>query len=163
MTLLAIMIFIWVFLTGELTWGNVGFAAILSISLLYLIRSQDESQPVITLKRDRNALKYIWTLISFAGFFFKELLFAGLSVFRLILIPSEVRPGVVAVPLDIKSDAEITLLANLITLTPGTLTLDVSTDKKVIYVHAIQMDDADSFREEIKSGFEKRVSELMNP
>jgi len=163
MTLLAIMIVIWVFLTGELTWGNVGFAAILSIILMYLTRSTQENQSVISINRDRNLFRYIWRLIRFTGFFFKELLFAGMSVFRLILVPSEVRPGVVAVPLDIKSDAEITLLANLITLTPGTLTLDVSTDKKVIYVHAIQMDDADSFRQEIKNGFEKRVSELMNP
>ena len=157
MALLAIMIFIWVFLTGELTWGNVGFAAILSIILLYLTRTSEENQRFIRIKRNQNVFKYILVLLRFVGFFFKELILAGFSVFKLILVPAKIRPGVVAVPLDIKSDAEITLLANLITLTPGTLTLDVSTDKKVIYVHAIQMKDANSFRAEIKNGFESTL------
>ena len=128
-----------------------------------MTRTSEENQSIISLKREQNLFKYVWVLLRFAGFFFKELLFAGVSVFRLILLPSEVRPGVVAVPLDITSDAEITLLANLITLTPGTLTLDVSTDKKVIYVHVIQMEDPDAFRNDIKNGFEKRVREVMNP
>ena len=110
-----------------------------------------------------NLFKYLWTLIDFVTFFFRELFMAGISVFRAILNPSRLKPGVIAVPLDIKSDAEITLLANLITLTPGTLTLDVSTDKRVIYIHTIGFKDVESFRKEIKGGFEKRVIEVMNP
>ena len=71
------------------------------------------------------------------------------------------RPGVVAIPLDAETDAEITLLANLITLTPGTLSLDVSDDRRVLYIHAMYVDDVEELRRSIKDGFEKRVMELL--
>jgi multicomponent Na+:H+ antiporter subunit E len=71
------------------------------------------------------------------------------------------RPAIVAVPLDLTSDFQITLLANLITLTPGTLSLDISDDKKILYVHGMYVDDVDEFRRSIKQGFEKRVQELF--
>ena len=69
-------------------------------------------------------------------------------------------PGIVGVPLDIKSDAEITMLANLITLTPGTLSLDVSEDKKVLYVHSMYITNREDFINGIKNGFEKRIKQL---
>ena len=62
-------------------------------------------------------------------------------------------------PLDLKSDAGITVLANLITLTPGTLSLDVSPDRKTLFVHALHVEDPDAFRREVKEGFERRVKE----
>jgi multicomponent Na+:H+ antiporter subunit E len=73
------------------------------------------------------------------------------------------RPGVVAIPLDVQTDAEITLLANLITLTPGTLSLDVSTDRRVLYIHVmyIDNDDVEAVRRKIKEGFERRVLEVL--
>ena len=67
----------------------------------------------------------------------------------------------VAIPLDAETDAEITLLANLITLTPGTLSLDVSDDRRVLYIHAMYVDDVEELRRSIKDGFEKRVMELL--
>jgi multicomponent Na+:H+ antiporter subunit E len=73
------------------------------------------------------------------------------------------RPGVIAVPLDAKTDAEITLLANLITLTPGTLSLDLSPDRGVLYVHTmyIDQDDVERARRQIKDNLERRVLELL--
>ncbi|MEM8857668.1 MAG: Na+/H+ antiporter subunit E [Chloroflexota bacterium] len=162
MLLLIAMTFIWVFLTGELTLGNVGFGFILSFLLLFIGGPRMDVN-YFRRKPGFRIFSYSWKLISFVGFFFKELLFAGVTVFASIIKPSILKPGVVAVPLSIKTDAEITLLANLITLTPGTLTLDVSTDHKVMYVHSIQVDDPDEFRKDIKDGFEKRVREIMNP
>jgi multicomponent Na+:H+ antiporter subunit E len=50
------------------------------------------------------------------------------------------RPGVIAMPLEAKTDGEITMVANLISLTPGTLSLDVSDDRKVLYIHAMFLD-----------------------
>ena len=66
-----------------------------------------------------------------------------------------------AIPLDARSDAEITLLANLITLTPGSLYLDVSQNRCVMYVHTMHVDDLDAFRRSIKDGFERRVMEVL--
>jgi multicomponent Na+:H+ antiporter subunit E len=79
-----------------------------------------------------------------------------------VITPSQyMRPGVVAIPLTAKTDNEITMLANLISLTPGTLSLDVSDDRSVLYIHAMYVDDPDELRHEIKAGFERRVLEVL--
>ena len=76
---------------------------------------------------------------------------------------SYVCPGVVAIPLDARTDAEITLLANLITLTPGSVSLDLSEDRRVLYVHAMYIDggDVEAYRRSVKEGLERRVLELL--
>ncbi len=100
--------------------------------------------------------------IGFAAFFLWELLLSNLRVAWDVLTPRAYRrPGVVAVPLDADTDAEITLLANLVTLTPGSLSLDVSPDRRTLYVHAMFVDDPEKVRREIKDGFERRVLELL--
>lgn len=76
---------------------------------------------------------------------------------------SYVCPGVVAIPLDARTDAEIALLANLITLTPGSVTLDLSEDRRVLYVHAMYIDggDVEAYVRSVKEGLERRVLELL--
>ena len=76
---------------------------------------------------------------------------------------SYVCPGVVAIPLDARTDAEITLLANLITLTPGSVSLDLSEDRRVLYVHAMYIDggDVEAYVRSVKEGLERRVLELL--
>ncbi len=95
------------------------------------------------------------------AYFVWELVLANLKVARDVLMPvKRLRPAVVAVPLDLETDWQITLLAILITLTPGTLSLDVSTDRRVLFIHAMHVDDPDALRREIKSGFERRIRRL---
>jgi multicomponent Na+:H+ antiporter subunit E len=101
-------------------------------------------------------------VVRFALFFIYELFKANLRVAYDVVTPSQyMRPGVIAIPLSVKTDTEITLLANLISLTPGTLSLDVSDDKSVLYLHAMFVDDPDELRHEIKAGFERRVIEVL--
>jgi multicomponent Na+:H+ antiporter subunit E len=103
-----------------------------------------------------------WRFVAFVGFYFWKLLLANLRVAYDVLTPRHyMRPGVVAIPLDARTDGEITLLANLMTLTPGTLSLDVSTDRRVLYLHALYIDDPEALRREIKEDYERRVLELM--
>jgi multicomponent Na+:H+ antiporter subunit E len=71
------------------------------------------------------------------------------------------KPGVIAVPLDAKSDSEITLLSVLVTLTPGTLSIDVSADRRFLYVHTLFIDDLEEARRSIKTGIERRLLEVM--
>ncbi len=159
MTLLVLLMIIWVALSGELSWANVGFGFVLAGILLF-VGGRAMQVNYFTL-RGGNQFIRLWHFITFTLFFLKELILASFSVFFAILVPSRLQPGVVAVPLDIRSNSEITLLANLITLTPGTLSLDVSTDRRVIYVHTIRVDDPEEFRRSIKNGFERRVMELF--
>ena len=95
-------------------------------------------------------------------FFIYELIVSSLRVVWDVLTPAvRSRPGIVAVPMDAKTDMEIMLLANLISLTPGTLSLDVSPDRRVLYVHAMFIDDPRSTTDEIKQGMERRLMEVM--
>src|SRR5699024_7238650 len=71
----------------------------------------------------------------------------------LILTPPwHMKPGVIALPLEARTELEITLVANLISLTPGTLSLDVSDDRKVLYIHAMFLDDEEELRRNLKIG-----------
>lgn len=100
-------------------------------------------------------------LVRLVLFFLKELLVANLRVAYDVLTPTHhMRPGVISIPLDVRSDAEITLLGNLITLTPGTLTLDVSPDHKTMYIHAMYIEDVGKLRRQIKDGLERRILEV---
>ena len=100
-------------------------------------------------------------------FYLKELLTASLRVAYEVLTPQDhMKPAVVAIPLDAKTDFEITLLANFITLTPGTLSIDVSKDRKTLYVHEVYVEagDTERVKRQIKEGFEKKILKITrNP
>lgn len=100
--------------------------------------------------------------VRLAGFFVWDLAASCVQVAHDVLTPRHrSRPGVIGVPLDAATPLEITTVANLITLTPGTLTLDVSEDRRTLWVHAMFVEDADALRRELKEGMEKRVLEVF--
>lgn len=95
-------------------------------------------------------------------YFTKELVMSNVQVAVYALSPMErLRPAIVRVPLTVKTDMEILLLANLITLTPGTLSLDVSPDKSALFVHVIHTESPDETIAGIKTGFENRVRRIF--
>lgn len=107
-------------------------------------------------------LRKAWLFIRFAGFYLKELILANVRVAHdAVTPPHYMRPAILAIPLDAKTDLEILALANLITMTPGSLSVDVSTDRRVLYVHGMYVDDAAAFRADIKNRLERRVLELL--
>ena len=144
----------WVALTGNSDPVNFIEGFVLGYVILWL--SRRVYGPSIYFSTVPKAIRLI-------GFTVWELVVASLRVAYLVLSPSmPVRPGIVAIPLDVKSDVAITSLANLISLTPGTLSLDVSDDLRVLYIHAMYIEgDPSSVRREIKAGFEKRVKEVF--
>ncbi len=96
------------------------------------------------------------------AYFLYELTVSGLQVAWDVITPGhQSRPGIIAVPLDIEEPIQITVLANLISLTPGSLSLDVSPDGRTLYVHEMFVDDPDETRRRIKEGFERLVGEAM--
>jgi multicomponent Na+:H+ antiporter subunit E len=100
--------------------------------------------------------------IGFVLFYAREVILANLRVAYDVVTPTHhMHPGIVAVPLDARTDVEITLLANLITMTPGTLSMDVSDDRSVLYVHGMFVGDPDEFAATVKHDFERRVLELL--
>ncbi len=144
----------WVALTGQFTPANLALGFALGYVMLWV--AQRAGKPLGYFTKVRQVL-------GFAAFFVWAMIQANLQVTYYILAPHrKMRPGVIAVPLDVRTDMEITLLANLITLTPGTLSLDVSADRRVMYIHSMTLgDDTEQFRRQIKDGFERRVLEVL--
>lgn len=100
--------------------------------------------------------------LGLAGYFLYQLLVSNLRVLWDVITPRQgSRPGIVGLPLAARTDLEITLVANLVSLTPGTLSLDVSDDRQTLYVHVMFMDDIDTVRAAIKDGIERRVLEVL--
>lgn len=95
-------------------------------------------------------------------YFIKELWLSSVKVARDAFSPRlALKPCIVKMPLDVQSDLEIFLVANLISLTPGTLTLDVAPDRSFLLIHTIYGEDPDAVIEELKSGMEHRVKEVF--
>src|SRR5215203_5178561 len=109
-----------------------------------------------------TVLSKTWRALELAVFFAWQLLIANLKVAADVVRPrTSIQPAVVAIPLDISSDGEILLLSMLINITPGSVTLDLSEDRRTLYVHVMHMTTAQATRREIKDGFEHRVKLLF--
>ena len=144
---------VWAALTGSFTLANFAFGLLLGVVALYLVREQ--IGPPRSFSRGGR-------ILSLAVLFIYELLLSGWRVARLVMSRKmDLQPGIFAYPLKVDRDFEITLLANLITLTPGTLSVDVSADRRVLFVHAIDCSDADKAVRDIRDGFERKILEAF--
>ncbi|HKL00736.1 MAG TPA: Na+/H+ antiporter subunit E [Desulfotignum sp.] len=100
--------------------------------------------------------------LNLAAYFFGELMVSSLQVAWDVITPGHInRPGIIGVPLTARTDLEIFLVANLLSLTPGTLSVDLSEDKKILYVHVMFLQEIDKTRADIKNGLERRILEVM--
>ena len=105
----------------------------------------------------------VFAAVAFLLWFARELTIANFRMMRFTVSPLRaMTPGIVAVPLDEGlSDLEITTLASLVSLTPGTLSLDVTPDRRTLYVHAMDASDPDAVRADVKDGFEARIKGIL--
>ncbi len=141
---------VWAALQGDITLANLLVGYGVGYVILALLARGGVMRATLT-SRTRYA-------IELAGFFVWELLLANVRVAADVLRPrTGIRPAVVAIPLDITSDGEILLLSMLINITPGSVTIDLSEDRRTLYVHVMHMMNAETTRREIKEGFERRV------
>lgn len=153
--LAVILALVWAAITGSFSLLNLLLGGAVGFAGLWLVR-RDLSRPGF-LRKARRAL-------ALAFLFIYELLLSAVRVAWLVVSPNmkkQLNPGIIAFPLTAKSDTEITLLANLITLTPGTLSVDVSEDRSVIYVHALSVPDKEALIRDIAHGFERKVIEVF--
>jgi multicomponent Na+:H+ antiporter subunit E len=148
-----LLTFVWVALSGSFAFANFLFGFLLSFSIMWIISFGTDN---------RKYFRILPKIVSFILFFLYELIKANIQVAVDVVTPKfYMKPGIVRIPLHANTDMEITLLANLITLTPGTCSLDVSADKKVLYVHAMYVSDREKFIHSIKNGFERRLLEIL--
>ncbi|MBN6889046.1 multicomponent Na+:H+ antiporter subunit E [Cytobacillus horneckiae] len=144
--------FMWMFLTT--TYEPVAFVKgyIFGLLIIFVFRKFFDS---------RFYLYRVFSFIKLALIFIKELIMANIAVVKVVLKPKmDMTPGIFAYPTSLEKDWEITTLANLITLTPGTMVIDISEDKKILFVHAIDIKDAKAEIDGIKESFEKAIMEV---
>ena len=146
-----LLTFVWVALTGKLLFVNFVFGFTLAFMIMWVTERRDH----------QGYFNRIPKILSFFIYFLYELVKANIEVALHVVRPKfHMKPGIVGIPLTASSNFEITMLANLITLTPGTLSIDVSDDRTVLYVHSIFIGDKQRFIAGIKEGFEKRLLEI---
>lgn len=146
---------VWAAITGNFAALNLALGAAIGTATALLLR-QWFAQPV--------ALRRMRRILSLALLFLWELLVSAVRVALIVLRPNlraSLRPAIIAFPLTVKSDGEIALLANLITLTPGTLSVDVAEDRSALYVHVLDLVNREALVAEIAGGFERKVREIF--
>ncbi len=109
--------------------------------------------------------RQIVRFVQYAGVFLKELAVANYQVVKMVIAPElRIKPGFITVPMDAKTDFEVTSLANSITLTPGTISVHVPHEREAIVIHAIDIgDDPDEVRRAIKETLETGILNWTRP
>jgi multicomponent Na+:H+ antiporter subunit E len=144
----------WAALQGEITLANLVIGYVFGYVIVALLARGGVMPSTVTARTAHAA--------SLAGYFVRELVLANVRVAVDVLRPrTTIRPAVLAIPLDVTSDGEILLLSMLINITPGSVTIDLSKDRRTLYVHVMHMTSAEVSRREIKEGFERRVKRLF--
>lgn len=143
----------WAAVTGSFSQLNLLFGFVLGAFALAVIREQVGTT---------GYFERAWKISTLGVLFLYELVMSAVRVLLLVIRPRlDIKPGIFAYPLKVDRDFEITLLANLITLTPGTLSVDVSHDRRTLYVHTIDCSDPDALKRDIASGFERKILEAF--
>ncbi len=142
-----ILAFAWCLLQNEISLRQLLIGSLVGLlAMLFFPRS---------FHQERRYFRKVMLSVRLSFFFVKELLIANWTVVRLVLAPKlTVRPGIVAYPLSLQDDVLITLLANMITLTPGTLSVEVSPDRQFLFIHFLDVADVEEEIRVIKDGFE---------
>ena len=152
-----VLALVWVGLTGELTLATFVVGLLLGVIIINLFGKR-------TLRVLNLNIRHIFPLIQLFFIFLFELLMANLTVLAKVFAPKlNIKPGIIKVPVEVEGPFWITALANMITLTPGTLTVEVSPDNKYFYVHCLNIDNEDSIVSDIKGTFEKKIQEVYKP
>ncbi len=144
---------VWSLMLGSFTPANflVGFA--LGYAVLRLASLRSNRSPYF---------RKVGTTIGFFFYFVWELIKANIKMAIYTVSPLKtLRPGIIAIPLEPgMTEFELTTLANVVTLTPGTLSLDISEDHSTLFVHFMDVDDPEEAVREVKEGFERRLLQV---
>ncbi|WP_044893968.1 Na+/H+ antiporter subunit E [Bacillus alveayuensis] len=144
--------FVWMFLTVSFDGASFLIGYLIGLLIIFILRRFFHS---------RFYLIPLFVIVKLVFIFLKELLLSNIAVVKVVLNRSlDIRPGIFALPTELEKDWEVTVLSLLITLTPGTLVLDVSEDGRTLYIHALDVPDVKETIKAIKESFEKTIMEV---
>ncbi|MFA9558821.1 Na+/H+ antiporter subunit E [Evansella sp. AB-rgal1] len=143
---------IWMLLQNNFTGVDFAIGYIIGLLLLFVLRR------FLTFD---FYFRRVVALIKLILLFIYKLILANIDVIKIVLSPKmDIKPGIIAVPTKLKTDWEVTLLSCLISLTPGTLSMNFSEDGRTIFVHSIHVPDKNEAIKEIRNSFEKAIMEV---
>lgn len=146
--------FVWQALTATFTLPSLMVGLVLGYAALWMV------QPLFG-ERSPYFLR-VWRAIRLVLFFLYELVVSSIRVAWDVVTPTHLsNPAILEMPLDVESDIEILLVTSLISLTPGTLSLDVTPDRKTLIVHAMFAEDPEGLIRDLKNGMERMVKEVF--
>ena len=149
-----ILALIWAALMADFSLASLAIGFAVGFAALALVNP--------LLGGDASYFRKFWAAVRLFGFFYYELIVSSVAVARDVLrITPRNTPAIADMPLDVKSDFQNLLVTNLISLTPGTLSLDVKPDRSAALIHAMFADDPDAVVRDLKAGMETKVREAF--
>lgn len=149
-----LLTFVWVALTGQLNYTNFVFGFIVGFFLLWFLNRKRTS--------NQDYFMRVPKILAFIMYFLYDMLKANIEVAIDVVTPNyNMKPGIIKFEMDAKTDFEITMLANMVAMTPGTLVIDISKDKKYMYIHAMYLKDIARFKRNLKQRTEKKLLEII--
>lgn len=143
---------IWMFLQNSYLLTTFVFGFIIGLFILFVLRRFFEYD---------FYFRRVFAFVKLVGVFLIEMTKANVDMVKVVLQPRlKNKPGIIAVETELETEIEIATLAALITLTPGTVSMDFSADGRTIFVHSIDVDDRDEIIADIRNNFEKAIMEV---
>ena len=144
---------VWLLLNNTLAAGHIVLATFFAITIPLLTSNLQDPQP--SFQRPWLCLKYILRVLG-------DIIIANFEVALLVLGPArKLNPGFVAIPIDIEHKFPITILASTISLTPGTVSAEISSDEHWLYVHVLHLTDTEALISLIKQRYEAPLKEIF--
>jgi len=145
---------VWILLQNNFSAGMAVFGLILGVLIPRL---------TVVWWPDRPVRLHLGQMVGYMLVVLWDILVANVQVAWIVLTKpnSKLRPAWIVVPLDLRQPEAITILAGTITLTPGTVSADLSDEGHSLLVHVLHTDDPDSVRDEIKDRYERRLKEIF--
>lgn len=149
-----LLLVVWLMLNTTLSLGHILLGSVLAIIIPLICAPL--AMPQAKIKRPFKVLSYILIVL-------KDIFVANITVALLVIGPQrKVKPGFIAVPIDLTDTLPITILASTVTMTPGTVSGELSEDRKWLYVHVLDMpDNEQEVIDLIKQRYESRVKEIF--
>lgn len=149
-----LLLLVWMALNNSTSLGTVVFGAILAVAVSFATAIYWPDRPRI--KSPAKAISFFFLVLW-------DIVVANFSVAKIVLfVPNaQLQPAWLAIPLALRQPEAIMLLAGTITMTPGTVSADMSADGKVLLVHCLHAPEPEATIAEIKSRYEARIQEIF--